>query len=210
GTFTPAGTGYATYTTAAFDVTAGNHTIRFVGVDPSGADYTALLDGVSIDTLAPPASSDPNFVDLSSAFNRMGIAAAGATAAGGGPGGSTGHALPPGLAGPPRAAGGPPFVLGPAGVKDVVSAAGQVIPLPAGNDAALKLLATGVNGWQLNQAFVVTYTDGTTATFVQSFSGWANTHGFVGESTALTAPYYDTTARPETGPAGRPSEARVP
>ncbi len=60
-TFTPAGTGYATYTTAAFHVAAGGHTISFVGVDPSGADYTAFLDGVSIDSLSPPAPSDPEF-----------------------------------------------------------------------------------------------------------------------------------------------------
>ena len=48
GTITPARTSYATYTTAAFNVTAGSHTITFVGVDPTGADYTALLDQASI------------------------------------------------------------------------------------------------------------------------------------------------------------------
>ena len=48
GTFTPASTNYTTYTTASFNVTAGSHTITFVGVDPSGADYTALLDQASI------------------------------------------------------------------------------------------------------------------------------------------------------------------
>ena len=49
GTFTPAGTSYATYTTASFNVTAGSHTITFAGVDPSGADYTAFLDQVTIE-----------------------------------------------------------------------------------------------------------------------------------------------------------------
>jgi hypothetical protein len=53
GTITPAGTGYTTYTTAAFAVAAGSHTISFVGVAPSGADYTALLDQVSIYNVAP-------------------------------------------------------------------------------------------------------------------------------------------------------------
>ena len=48
GTITPASTSYATYTTASFNVTAGSHTITFVGVDPTGADYTALLDQASI------------------------------------------------------------------------------------------------------------------------------------------------------------------
>ena len=35
-TFTPASTRYTTYTTASFNVTAGSHTITFVGVDPTG------------------------------------------------------------------------------------------------------------------------------------------------------------------------------
>ncbi len=48
GTVTPASTSYATYTTASFNVTAGSHTITFVGVDPTGKDYTALLDQASI------------------------------------------------------------------------------------------------------------------------------------------------------------------
>ena len=47
-TITPAGTSYAIYMTASFNVTAGSHTITFAGVDPSGADYTAFLDQVSI------------------------------------------------------------------------------------------------------------------------------------------------------------------
>ena len=51
-TFTPASTSYANYTTASFNVTAGSHTITFVGVDPTNADYTALLDQVSINNVA--------------------------------------------------------------------------------------------------------------------------------------------------------------
>ena len=61
GTITPAGTSYATYTTASFNVTAGSHTITFVGVDPSGADYTAFLDQVSIDNVSPTGFTDPGF-----------------------------------------------------------------------------------------------------------------------------------------------------
>jgi hypothetical protein len=47
GTFTPSGTDYAAYATASFAVTAGSHTITFVGVDPTGDDYTALIDQAS-------------------------------------------------------------------------------------------------------------------------------------------------------------------
>ena len=65
------------------------------------------------------------------------------------------------------------FNIGPINTNNVVSATGQTIALPAGNDAALKLLATAVNGAQPNQTFTVTYTDGTTATLTQSISDWA-------------------------------------
>ena len=58
-TITPAGTSYATYTTASFNVTAGSHTITFAGVDPSGADYSAFLDQVTIDNVSPAGFTDP-------------------------------------------------------------------------------------------------------------------------------------------------------
>jgi hypothetical protein len=54
GTITPTGTSYASYTTNSFTVTAGSHTIRFVGVASGGS--TALLDAVSIQTA--PAGVD--------------------------------------------------------------------------------------------------------------------------------------------------------
>ena len=46
GTFTPAGTSYAGYSTVAFPVTAGSHTITFVGLDLDGLDNTAFIDQV--------------------------------------------------------------------------------------------------------------------------------------------------------------------
>jgi hypothetical protein len=48
GTFTPAGTGYATFTTAAFTVGAGSHTITFQGLDSAGSDNTAFLGDIRI------------------------------------------------------------------------------------------------------------------------------------------------------------------
>ena len=131
-TFTPASTGYATYTTASFNVTAGSHTITFVGVDPTGANHTALLDQVTINNVAPTGPSyGPGFVNLSSAFNRTGIVADGTTFAGGGLDGD-GDALSSSLLGTSLTAGGTTFNLGPAGADDVVSAAGQTIALPCG------------------------------------------------------------------------------
>jgi hypothetical protein len=46
--FTPAGTSYAAYTTPAFTVTAGTHTIAFQGLDSAGGDNTAFIDAVQL------------------------------------------------------------------------------------------------------------------------------------------------------------------
>ena len=51
GTFEPASaTAYASFTTNPFTLAAGTHTVTFQGVDPSGAQYAAFVDAV---TLAP-------------------------------------------------------------------------------------------------------------------------------------------------------------
>ena len=132
-----------------------------------------------------------NQVNLSSTFNRTGIVADGTKFSGSGLDGD-GYAISSKLLGTTVTAGGATFGLGPAGSSDVVSAAGQTINLPSGNDSALKLLATGVNGSQANQTFTVTYTDGTTATFTQSISDWAiPQEHFPGESKAADSTSYD-------------------
>ena len=61
GIFTPGSTSYATYASAPFKLRAGDHTIAFVGVDPSGADYTVLLDQASINNVSPPGFWDSSF-----------------------------------------------------------------------------------------------------------------------------------------------------
>ena len=52
-------------------------------------------------------------------------------------------------------------------------------------------LGTGVDGSQASQTFVVTYTDGTTATFTQSLSDWLTPQNFTGETKALAMAYRD-------------------
>jgi hypothetical protein len=51
------------------------------------------------------------------------------------------------------------------------------------------LLATGVNNNQPNQIFVVTYTDGTTTSFMQSLSDWFSPQSYAGESKVLSMAY---------------------
>jgi len=48
GTFTPSSTSYASYSTNPFPVTAGAHTITFVGLDTNGGDNTAFIDQVTV------------------------------------------------------------------------------------------------------------------------------------------------------------------
>ena len=48
GTATPSSTTYSSYSTNNFTVTAGPHTIEFLGVDPSGGDNTAFFDDVQL------------------------------------------------------------------------------------------------------------------------------------------------------------------
>lgn len=81
------------------------------------------------------------------------------------------------------------FNFGPLNATNVVSGANQTIPLPAGNYSRLRLLATAVNGSQPSQLFVVTYTDATTATFVQGLSDWFSPQNYAGESKAIPMGY---------------------
>src|SRR5262249_16862002 len=91
------------------------------------------------------------------------------------------------------------YSLGSAGVSDVISATGQTVSLDNANPnmetvnaSALTFLATGVNGNQANQTFVVTYTHASTQTFTHSISDSFTPQNHRGESTAVTMAYRDT------------------
>jgi hypothetical protein len=78
------------------------------------------------------------------------------------------------------------FPLGPANAPDAL--ANETIPIAPGQYTQLYLLGAGVNGAQAGQTVIVTYTDGSSSTFTQSFSDWAAPQSFPGETTvSLTA-----------------------
>jgi hypothetical protein len=208
GTFSPAAGGYRAYATAAFDLPAGGHILTFVGLDPAGTGLAALLDSVQIVGAAPTEADAPRRVDLRPAFNRTGIAADGAALASGLDG--FGSALPAGQVGTNVVAGGTGYTIGAAGGPNAVGAAGQVIALPGGRHGALRLLATGVNGAQAGQAFVVTYADGTRSTFRRSLSDWAFPGRFAGETTALTTSYRNAAAGTRQAGAFRLAQYSLP
>jgi hypothetical protein len=74
-----------------------------------------------------------------------------------------------------------------AGTMNALSS--TTVGLPVGNYSTLRLLATAVNGHQLDQPFVVTYTDGTRSSFTQSLSDWYVPENFGGESQVSKMPY---------------------
>jgi hypothetical protein len=84
------------------------------------------------------------------------------------------------------------------GVPDVVRCGGQSVTLPSGQYSALNVLATSINGWnQINQPFVVNYTDGTSSTFIQSISSWTGMIGYPGENLVSFIGYVDTSGGSE-------------
>jgi regulation of enolase protein 1 (concanavalin A-like superfamily) len=145
----------------------------------NGIVNTSTFDNLSI--VAP--------ADLSGAFDLSGMYTDGTAFAGGLDG--NGDAYSASLLGPALSANGYDFNLGAAGGANAVQAAGQTISLPAGQFSVLSFLGTGVNGPQPGQAFVVTYTDGTSDTFTVDLSDWLSPQGYGGESVAAALGYYD-------------------
>ena len=81
------------------------------------------------------------------------------------------------------------FDLGPSNSPDAVASNGQTISLPAKKASRLVLLGTGIEGNQLSQVITVTYTDGTTSKFTQSFSDWYTPQKFPREYEAVAMAY---------------------
>jgi hypothetical protein len=149
----------------------------------AGYANSAVSSGVY--AIASPASVALN-VNLAAFDTVSAIATDGLPVANGGIDGS-GDAYSAKLLGTSLVWSGSTFALGSAGIADAVSATS--IALPLGNEVAVNVLATGIHGNQPNQAFVVTYTDGTTTTYTQSLSDWHTPQNYSGESVALSMPY---------------------
>ena len=77
------------------------------------------------------------------------------------------------------------FALGAPGTNNIVSAQGNVVPLPAGKFASLWMLGAATEGGQRGQEFVVNYSDGSQQVFAQNLSDWYAPQEFPGESRAV-------------------------
>ena len=127
-------------------------------------------------------------VDLSSAFNLPAIYTDGSTFTSGGLDGG-GAAYSATILTQARVLDGTQFLFGAANTNNAVFGAGQTVALPAGKFNTLQLLGTGIDGNQTSQAITVTYTDGTTSTFSQSFSDWFSPNPNGNETEAVAMPY---------------------
>ncbi|HZC43855.1 MAG TPA: S53 family serine peptidase, partial [Acidobacteriaceae bacterium] len=137
------------------------------------------------------------FVDLKSAYNVAAIRQDNTTFSDGGLDGA-GFAYSATLLGNARVLNGIHFELGASNTFDAVYGTGQTIALPAGHYNTLQILGTGIEGNQANQPLTVTYSDGTTAKFTQSFSDWFVPSVNVNEGEAVAMPYRNTaTGQPD-------------
>ena len=136
-------------------------------------------------------ANEPASVPLGTYYNRAGIYTDGTTFTNPATGGvdGNGYAYSGTLLGSSETWTNTLFEFGPLDATNVISCAGQVITLPAGNYSRLRLLGTGVNGSQQSQFFVVTYADATTSTMLLSFSDWFSSQNYSGEFKAIPMGY---------------------
>ena len=174
----PATTNSSVYSTA-LNVSATT-TINAIATAPNYATSAPTSGTYTIGT------TTATNVSLAAVANIYGIAVNGASVPGTGLDGS-GNAYSSALLGTTLTWSGVSFALGTPETLDAVS--NTTVTLPAGTFAKLYMLATGVNGNQANQSFIVTYTDGTTTAFTQSLSDWFTPQGYAGESTAQSGAY---------------------
>ena len=160
----------------------GSYTVTITGTSGS-------LQHASTVTLVVNAGSTGSStqVNLSTAYNRLGMAADGTTFTGGGLDGS-GYAYSATLLGTTVTFNSMTLTLGPANALNTVLG-GKTITLPAGQYSSLTMLATAVNGNQASQVFTVTYSDATTASFTQNMSDWFTPQNYPLESKAVTMAY---------------------
>jgi alpha-mannosidase len=142
---------------------------------------------IAVDLAVTPVLNDTVAVDLSSAYNVTGIYRDGSKFAPTGGLDNGGYAFSEQAIGREQVGDGVVFRLGPANAPDAVT--GKTVTLPAGKFDSLKILAVAVEGNQESQIFTVNYADGTSSSFTQSLSDWANRGSLKGESVAAEMPY---------------------
>jgi hypothetical protein len=170
--------------TASSSASAGTTTVTLVGAS-GGITQT---NGLTLTIVAAtPGTAE---VNLFSSFNLAAIYNDGTSFSGGADG--DGNAFSANLLGSALNWNGCLFSMGSPGANDAIKCSGQTITLPAASYSSVQILAAAVDGAQAAQQFIVTYTDGTTSTFVQSMSDWAFPSDFTGETVVVPTAYRDS------------------
>ena len=159
-----------------------------------------LPNNASVNVLGVTLANTPVPVPLWTNYNRAGIFDDGSAFTTGGLD-ADGNSFSGTLLGAEETWRNMPFIYGPAGANDVISAGGQTIALPPGNYSSLAMLATAVNGSQSGQTFIVTYTNGSTTSASVSLSDWAATGNQTGETTVVPMAYRLNNNGSRVGPA---------
>lgn len=163
----------------------GFSTVTVTGTSGTITETTTFTLGVSA-AVGQTGAGTP--VDLSSAFNLNGIYQDGMTYTTGGIDGG-GYSYSANLLTGSRVFSGILLQLGAANVPDAIGCSGQTVLLPQGQYSVLLLFATGVQGNQASQTLTVTYSDGTSSKFVQSFSDWYTPQKYPHESEGVAMAY---------------------
>jgi hypothetical protein len=177
------------------DTSSGGSQATIVSLDGYifALDQTKTVQSIALPVngnlvvLSMMLANDPVGASLASYYDRAGIYTDGTTFTNPATGGFDGNntALSGTLLGSSQTWSNTLFAFGPVNATNVISCTNQTISLPPGNYSRLRLLACGVNGNQLSQSFLVTYSDATTVNFVQSMSDWFTPQNYVGESKAV-------------------------
>ena len=167
-------------------ITRTSSSLQFSGVAATTSNATAIATSATGNTITIVGNGSQS-VGVVLPYNRLGIVTDGSTFTGGLDG--SGNAYSANLMGSTLNANGASFALGAPNVPNTISSA--TITAPSGRFSQLAILATGVNGNQASQSFVVTYTDGTAATYKQSLSDWRTPQNYSGESRVVTMAYRD-------------------
>jgi uncharacterized protein (TIGR03437 family) len=195
--------GLPTGVTAAFgaglDAQSATLTLTAAGNAPPGTaavtitgDSGGLVHSIAMTVTVTAVSPNTVAVDMGPSFNLTASYTDGSTFAAGGGIDGVGTAYSATLLGASQVWNGSTFRLGSPNASN--AATGQTLTLPGGQFARLDMLATGVQGNQAAQKFIVTYSDGSTAVFTQSLSDWFTPQNYTGESAALTMPYRVTSS----------------
>jgi hypothetical protein len=153
----------------------------------TGATPTATATRTNT-PVATPTTGPGTIVSLSSAYNVNAAYSDGTTFSATGGADGVGSAYSSTLLGSSLTWSSTSFNFGAANQLNGVRNA--TITLPSGQFGTLRILGTGINGDQTSQTVKVTYTDGTSSSFTQTFSNWLSaSQNVAGQSTALSMAY---------------------